>query len=111
MFFFFLSALAASASAVVTETASPTRQMPRPERLQKRVIRVRRLSRPCPAPVYGSPYFSVMIFLRSAMALFICVLLSSSCVTLSQELMIVEWSRLNASPMRGRLMFVISRVR
>ena len=45
------------------------------------------------------------------MALFICVLLSSSCVTLSQELMIVEWSRLNASPMRGRLMFVISRVR
>ena len=56
-------------------------------------------------------YFSVIIFFRSAIVLFISEEVSSSLVTLSQELMIVEWSRPKASPMRGRLRPVISRVR
>ena len=60
---------------------------------------------------YVPIYFSVMIFLRSAMTLFISPPSSSIFVTFSHELMIVEWSRLKASPMRGRDKLVISRVR
>ena len=57
------------------------------------------------------PYFSEMIFLRSVIVAFMLGSLSSMPAIFSQELMIVEWSRPKASPMRGRLMPVISRVR
>ena len=56
-------------------------------------------------------HFSEIIFLRSATAARVTGEDSTCLLILSQELMMVEWSRPKASPMRGRLRLVISRVR